>query len=212
MRIVIPGEPIAKTRHRSFIRNGHIATYDNQHAQMTAFRYLIAAEATTYPNPIECLVKVDLIFQMDCIKGCSKSESVSRQWGYSLPRKKPDLDNLEKFVLDCGNGILWLDDRYIVQLSSRKIYSKNPCTIIEVTPIREIKMAEDHEKVFKTFSPEDCECMSADAERIYMSIPAYKLSDHELYESQMAAAAELLIDFADEWTDKLKKIKRKANQ
>ncbi len=70
-------------------------------------------------------------------------------------------------------------------------------------------MSVDHEKIFKIFSPEDCEVMSADADRIFMSIPLYKFDDSAVYEEQMASAAELLIDFADEWADKLKKIKRK---
>jgi len=67
-------------------------------------------------------------------------------------------------------------------------------------------MSEEHEKVFKTFSPSDIEVMAADAERIFMSIPP-NYQANAMYELQMAAAAQLLIDFADEWADKLKKIK-----
>jgi hypothetical protein len=135
-------------------------------------------------------------------------DSNLRLWGLLQHIKKPDLDNLIKWVLDGGNGILWSDDRFIVQLSSRKEFSKNPCTIINIETIKEVKMSDAHEKVFKTFSPEDVELMSADAERIYMSIPVYQLSDTAVYESQMAAAAQLLIDFAEEWCDKLKRIRK----
>ena len=207
MQIVIPGDPIPKARHRSFIRNGFVKTYDSQSVQMQAFRYLLTTQAMKYQLE-ELPIKVDLIFQMGPQKGLSKAESNLRQWVYSFPCKKPDLDNLEKFVLDCGNGILWPDDRFIVQLSSKKIYSKNPCTIINVETIYEVKMSQEHEKVFKTLSPEDVEVMSADAERIYMSIPP-NYESNSTYESQMAAAAELLIEFANEWCDKLKKIKGK---
>ena len=66
MRIVIPGEPIAKARHRSFMRNGHIATYDKQQAAVAAFRYLLISEMLK--NGYEIIngpVKVDIIFQMD---------------------------------------------------------------------------------------------------------------------------------------------------
>lgn len=41
-----------------------------------------------------------------------------------------DLDNLCKFVADCGNGILWKDDRQIVALSAVKLYGEIEKTII----------------------------------------------------------------------------------
>ncbi len=217
MRIVIPGQPLAKTRHRSFIRNGHIATYDNQTAEKLAYQQLLAIKCIAENHePKEIPVKVDLIFQLDCFKGASKLESNLRQWSGQVALKncsavkRIDLDNICKFCLDCGNGILWPDDRFIVQLSSRKLYSKTPCTIITVNPINEATMSAEHEKVFKLFSPQDLEVMSADIERIFMAVPPHKLDDTGIYESQLAAAAELLIDFADEWCDKLKKIKRKS--
>lgn len=213
MQIIIPGDPIAKTRHRSFIRNGHISTYDDQIILKCNVMKQMIAMRENWIHKEEAL-KVDLIFQLDAQKGSSKAESTLRQWSSHFPifgamaTKKIDLDNLCKTYLDCGNGILWSDDRYIVQLSSRKEYSKNPCTIINVETINEVKMSDAHEKVFKTFSPSDVEVMAADAERIFMAIPP-NYQDNSQYESQMAAAAELLIDFADEWCDKLRKIKRK---
>ena len=45
---------------------------------------------------------------------------------------KPDLDNLIKFVLDCGNSLLWPDDKRVVRLVSEKIYSDEPKTIITI--------------------------------------------------------------------------------
>jgi Holliday junction resolvase RusA-like endonuclease len=44
---------------------------------------------------------------------------------------KPDIDNLIKFVMDCGQNILWNDDSTICQIESKKIYSKHPRTEIE---------------------------------------------------------------------------------
>lgn len=39
--------------------------------------------------------------------------------------KKPDCDNMVKFVLDCLNGRAWPDDAQISELYARKLYSKN---------------------------------------------------------------------------------------
>jgi len=36
--------------------------------------------------------------------------------------KKPDLDNMVKFVKDCLNGEVWHDDSQVVNLSARKQY------------------------------------------------------------------------------------------
>ena len=44
--------------------------------------------------------------------------------------KKPDLDNLIKFVKDCANGILWHDDSQVVTIEAAKLYSEEPETRI----------------------------------------------------------------------------------
>ena len=46
--------------------------------------------------------------------------------------KKPDLDNLEKSVLDSVNGHAYEDDNQISDLHSRKRYSLNPRVEIEI--------------------------------------------------------------------------------
>ena len=46
--------------------------------------------------------------------------------------KKPDLDHLEKSVLDALNGNAWDDDNQISDLSSRKRYSLNPRVEISI--------------------------------------------------------------------------------
>ena len=39
------------------------------------------------------------------------------------PNKSPDLDNYVKLILDSLNGILWEDDRYIIEINSAKYYT-----------------------------------------------------------------------------------------
>ena len=43
---------------------------------------------------------------------------------------KPDIDNLLKFVMDAGNGVLWNDDRQIHQVQMKKVYGPEPETVI----------------------------------------------------------------------------------
>ena len=42
--------------------------------------------------------------------------------------KKPDIDNLCKFLFDCCNGVVFNDDSQIFQLSASKTYAELPRT------------------------------------------------------------------------------------
>lgn len=212
MRIVIPGEPIAKTRPRFSRRGGFVTTYDSQSKLKAALKgslniFVNLELPDNFEDYFKLPLRVTFSYRMPIIKSDTEAIKNAKEWGLKLPSHKPDIDNLVKMTADLCNGILWRDDAQIVELTASQIYSKNPCTIIEINTISEVKMAVEHEKVFKLFSPQDVELMSADAERIYMSIPPVPLHDSELFQKQMAASAELLIDFANEWADKLKKIK-----
>lgn len=49
--------------------------------------------------------------------------------------KKPDIDNYFKAVTDAVNGIMYKDDGQIAVNISRKLYSWNPRTEIEIQPL-----------------------------------------------------------------------------
>jgi Holliday junction resolvase RusA-like endonuclease len=40
--------------------------------------------------------------------------------------KKPDIDNLVKGLFDSLNGLAWVDDAQVFEVSSRKLYSEYP--------------------------------------------------------------------------------------
>jgi Holliday junction resolvase RusA-like endonuclease len=44
--------------------------------------------------------------------------------GLERPTKKPDIDNIVKAVLDGMNGIVYLDDKQVVDLHLTKVYSE----------------------------------------------------------------------------------------
>jgi Holliday junction resolvase RusA-like endonuclease len=45
---------------------------------------------------------------------------------------KPDIDNLEKLLMDALRGVLWKDDTQIAHKFTSKFYSENPSTYVEV--------------------------------------------------------------------------------
>lgn len=54
-----------------------------------------------------------------------------------LHTKKPDIDNLIKFVLDALNGHLYVDDSQVVSISATKQYAPESCIEIKVVEITE---------------------------------------------------------------------------
>jgi Holliday junction resolvase RusA-like endonuclease len=45
---------------------------------------------------------------------------------------KPDTTNLQKFAEDCLSEIVYEDDAQVFQIFSKKIYSENPKTVIDI--------------------------------------------------------------------------------
>jgi Holliday junction resolvase RusA-like endonuclease len=134
--IWIPGTPIAKRRHRSAIRGGKICTYSDQKDQARAISGI--AHFTFRQDNVEALqgaliVKMD--FGMPLPIKVSKSNRKAMIRGDISPAKKPDLDNLEKMILDCLNKIVWEDDKQIVEIHSRKFYSDQPGVMVEVAEV-----------------------------------------------------------------------------
>ena len=214
MRIVIPGDPIAKARHRLSTVNGFAMQYDPQKKQVDVLKRKLVElssqiEFDEYNDSYMPALSVSLSYHMPIAVSESKAIKNAKLWGLLKPNHKPDLDNLVKFTLDASNGILWHDDAQIIELSANEKYSKTPCTIIQVEIIPEIKMTKEHETVFKTFSPDDIADLHSHIGRIQNALyPSYRAHE-EPGQSQLAAAADLLIKFANTWTDKLKKIKGK---
>lgn len=212
MKIIVEGSPLSKARHRTCVKNTHVFIYDPQSKEKEIMKkYLLANAISQDWLPLrEGPLKVDLIFELDAFCGATKPEYNNRLWEYSLPCKKPDIDNLVKFILDCGNGILWPDDRFIIKLCAIKKYSKKPCTIIDVNHITGIKMSKEQENVFKTFSPTDLFDFIKSANELCIRHSAFH-QDHllTLAPDELAAAAHSLVNFANTWSDKLRKIKAK---
>ena len=72
---------------------------------------------------------------------------------------RPDLDNMEKFYLDCGTGIFWSDDKKIVRISSTKYYSENPKTLIKIIGHKPMDIDEKAKGILSLLSPQDFDAL-----------------------------------------------------
>lgn len=104
-------EPVAKGRPR-MTKTGHTytpaATRDAE-STVTAQFLSLAYPDMPFRKPLS--VVIDFYF--------SRPRSRKHERYHTT---RPDLDNLAKLVLDCGNGIIWEDDKQIVHLSVSKHY------------------------------------------------------------------------------------------
>lgn len=55
----------------------------------------------------------------------------------AVPKKKPDLDNAMKLVLDALNGVLWIDDAQVAFCILDKVWSPCPYTKLWVGSLEE---------------------------------------------------------------------------
>lgn len=141
IEIIIPGNPVPLQRPRFYINKekNKSGVFDGQSRVKDWYRCTLRANTPkTFSFDSNSIFDVDLRFEMLITRSSSQSkkkriiEEFTKQI-INPHSKKPDLDNLCKFVFDIGNNILWPDDSKIFCLRAEKYYSENPKTIIIIT-------------------------------------------------------------------------------
>jgi Holliday junction resolvase RusA-like endonuclease len=128
IELTIPGKPIAKKRPR-FVRRGQfVGTYNAQETEEG--RWILEAKGQIPTKIEEGPVIAEMKFYMPIPKSLRKRDVALLEAGQYYHTKKPDLDNLCKFVKDCLNGLAWHDDSQVVKLTAIKTYDQNPRTEI----------------------------------------------------------------------------------
>ena len=128
MEIVIPGKPIAKKRPRFVRRGNFVGAYNAQETEEG--RWILEAKSQVPHKFEEGPILLTCVFTMPIPKGMKKRDVTLAEAGQMYHTKKPDLDNLVKFVKDCLNGLAWHDDSQVVKLTATKNYGRNPRTVI----------------------------------------------------------------------------------
>jgi Holliday junction resolvase RusA-like endonuclease len=77
-------------------------------------------------------LEVEYIYHLPIPKGTSKIKRIQMLNGMIHHDKKPDLDNLDKFLSDCLQGICIENDSRIWKKSSTKIYSEYEKTVVKI--------------------------------------------------------------------------------
>ena len=120
---IIPGEPVAMGRHRT-TKTGH--TYTPQKTRDAKAHIAHSVSRQFKSPPLGSPLRLTVIFYFPPSKEIQKKQPDGVRRGDIPVAKKPDLDNLIKTVGDALNGILWEDDKLIVDVRAVKQYSLEP--------------------------------------------------------------------------------------
>ena len=124
----VKGSPKAQKRHRH-TRKGF--TYDPSVNDKRDFLALMHSEAPKSPYMGAITLKVR--FCMPYPKKWFRTGKFAGELKPNAPviyTNKPDIDNMLKFIMDSGNGVIWHDDSQIWKVVVEKVYSLTPCTEI----------------------------------------------------------------------------------
>ena len=142
---VVPGEIRGQGRPRSRIvsdKHGRSYTHIYEDSKDTANKHNIQAYAQlamrekgykTLANPSDTGIMVEIGCYLRVPKSTSKKKKEMAYRGEINPRKKPDLDNVAKAVLDAMNQVVFEDDKDVTSLHINRNYSDRDWLSIRVT-------------------------------------------------------------------------------
>lgn len=134
IKFIVPGEPRGKGRPR-FSKSGHAYTDSETRAYENKIiaHYRKAHGAFHFPD--RAFVSVDVVAYLPISKSATKARRAGMEAGIILPSRKPDVDNIEKAVLDALNGIAYKDDVRVCRTSCSKFYGAEPRLEITVKEV-----------------------------------------------------------------------------
>ena len=131
---IVPGEPQGKGRARVGRVGSHARLFTPP--KTAAYENLVALAAqhamgsgSPFSGP--------LAVEIEAVHTIPASWSKKRQQeAIGKPcQSKPDLDNIIKAIGDGANGIVWVDDKQIVQITAAKRYGARPEVRVRVATI-----------------------------------------------------------------------------
>ena len=132
----VEGEPIAWKRpgHRSYKQQNQnkIAVFDAQKKEKEMVKWQMSSQFKT--EKLTGPLFIILTFMMPIPKSATKKMREQMKLGLIHHMKRPDGDNLTKFIFDCMNDFIFLDDSQVSAFYAKKKYSEHPSTLIRIRP------------------------------------------------------------------------------
>ena len=133
---MVPGKAIGKGRMRLSTMHGFARMHPTD--QTINYESLVAMSAQQAMQGRD-LITGPVLVEMKIVVGVAASWSQKKRAaalaGDVLPTKKPDIDNVEKSVFDGMNGVVWVDDVQVVNVSKSKRFGETPGVLVRVVPL-----------------------------------------------------------------------------
>ncbi len=130
VRIVVPGKPQGKGRPRFSRATGRAFTPEPTVRYENLVRYAAHEAMAGAPMLVEAL-RLQIVAHIEVPASWSARKRQDALWGLIMPEVKPDFDNIAKIV-DALNGVVWDDDKRVVDAKQLKVYAATPRLEIEV--------------------------------------------------------------------------------
>ena len=136
LNFTIPGEPRGKGRPRFVRATGR--TYTDR--STASYENLVRVSfKNAYPDwvPLTDAVEIHIHTYFPIPTSWSKKKQSLALSGWLRKTSKPDLDNVQKAVLDGLNGVAWKDDAQIVTMFTSKKYDEEPRADVTIIYLEE---------------------------------------------------------------------------
>ena len=146
VHFVIPGKPVGKGRPRVTTHG----TYTPRVSVLYENWVKTCAEKAMDGLPIlEGPINISVRIFIQIPRSWSKKKTNQAINWKLLPATRPDIDNIVKSITDACNGLVYVDDRQIVDIQVSKRYAMNPQVIVNVMEIEQLREL-DNERLEKT--------------------------------------------------------------
>lgn len=113
----------------------HQKAYDTKKSKVYKNHILILTKFQYHGEVLEGPIKINATFYRPIPKSISQVKKDKMMSGEIMPCVKPDLDNYFKAVTDAINGVVFRDDKQIVEVHMFKKYSDSPRTELEIEEV-----------------------------------------------------------------------------
>lgn len=133
--IRLDGPPRGKGRPRATVQKGHARVYTDDKTVKYESQLRYAAQQVMAGRPPTAQpIALVMTVRFAVPTGWSKRKTAAALIGHVRPAIKPDADNTLKLT-DALNGVIFLDDKQVVEATVRKVYSETPGLLIEISTI-----------------------------------------------------------------------------
>lgn len=127
MLLKIEGLPVPWRAHAGFGRK----SFNPRFKEKEFYQWQIRSQWNK-KGPFGGPIHLEVVYHLPIPQGTSKAKRLQMLNGLIHHLKRPDLDNLDKFLCDCLKTIVFDDDSQVVEKHVTKIYSETPQTVVKI--------------------------------------------------------------------------------